>query len=107
LIFIQTHGTLLLYAAYHFDDEIELTIQDQYSISTNTATSPIFVNIMNAVAACTELLAGLDPDILDYIVGILEDADNDDSEETKEIIAGFLVSSEFCDSEEEATTNER
>jgi len=104
LIFIQTHGTLLLYAAYHFDDEIELTIQDQYSISTNTATSPIFVNIMNAVAACTELLAGLDPDILDYIVGILEDADNDDSEETKEIIAGFLVSSEFCDSEEEATT---
>ena len=58
---------------------------------------------MNAVAACKDLLADLDPDILDYIVGILEDEDQDDDEETTETIAGFLVSSEFCESEEEAT----
>ena len=58
---------------------------------------------MNAAAACKELLTGLDPDILDYIIGILEDEDNDDDEETTETIAGFLVSSEFCEVEEEAT----
>jgi len=57
---------------------------------------------MNAIAACNELLTGLDPDILDYIVSILEDEDNDDDEEATETIAGFLVSSEFCETEEEA-----
>jgi len=58
---------------------------------------------MNARNACTELLSGLDPDVFDYIVGILEDADSDDREETIETIAGFLVSSEFCEEEDEAT----
>lgn len=58
---------------------------------------------MNAIDSCSKLLSGLDPDLFDYIVGILEDADKDDREETIETIAEFLVSSEFCD-EDEATS---
>jgi ATP-binding cassette subfamily F protein 3 len=54
--------------------------------------------------ACTALLPNLDPDILSYIVGILEDVNNDDTtdkEETVETISGFLASADYC-SEDEA-----
>jgi ATP-binding cassette subfamily F protein 3 len=56
-----------------------------------------------ALDACTALLPGLDPDIFDYIVGILDD-ETLDAEEMQETVAGFLLSAEFCDSEEEAAT---
>jgi ABC-type Mn2+/Zn2+ transport system ATPase subunit len=59
---------------------------------------------MSAVDACTALLPGLDPAILEYIVGILEDDvghdDADDAAERIETIAGFLESAEFCTEEE-------
>ena len=55
-------------------------------------------------SVCTELLSGLDSDVLDYIVGILDDVDNLDREDGIEMIAGLLVSAEFCDSEDQATT---
>ena len=52
---------------------------------------------------CTALLPDLDPDIFSYIVGILDDNSNDaDAEETIETIAGFLLSAEYCSSDEEA-----
>jgi ABC-type Mn2+/Zn2+ transport system ATPase subunit len=59
---------------------------------------------MSAVDVCTALLPGLDPAILEYIVGILEDDANhddaDDAAERIETIAGFLESAEFCEGEE-------
>jgi ABC-type Mn2+/Zn2+ transport system ATPase subunit len=61
---------------------------------------------MSAVAdTCADLLPGLDPAILEYIVGILEDDvvdhnDADDAAERIETIAGFLESAEFCGEEE-------
>jgi ATP-binding cassette subfamily F protein 3 len=62
---------------------------------------------MSAVDACTALLPGLDPAILEYIVGILEDDvnhdDADDAAERIETIAGFLESAEFCDEKEALT----
>ena len=62
---------------------------------------------MNARNACTELLSGLDPDLFDYIVGILDDAENNDAEETIEMVSGFLQSAEFCASEDEALVKAR
>ena len=59
---------------------------------------------MSAADVCTALLPGLDPAILEYIVGILEDDANhddaDDAAERIETIAGFLESAEFCEEEE-------
>jgi hypothetical protein len=56
---------------------------------------------MTATSVCTEFLSGLDSDVLEYIVGILEDADSNlDREDGIEMIAGLLVSAEFCDSED-------
>ena len=55
---------------------------------------------------CTELLPDLDEDIFDYIVGILEDVDfgeSDDTEDTAEMISGLLSSAEYCTSDEDAT----
>jgi ATP-binding cassette, subfamily F, member 3 len=55
---------------------------------------------MSATDTCTALLPGLDPDILEYIVGILDDVvpeDADDVAERIDTIAGFLESAEFCD----------
>ena len=53
---------------------------------------------------CTALLPGLDPAIVEYIVGILEDDANhddaDDAAERIETIAGFLEGAEFCEEEE-------
>lgn len=46
---------------------------------------------MAAAKVCTDLLPNLDPDIADYIVGILEDdsaLDEDTKEETAETISG-------------------
>jgi ABC-type Mn2+/Zn2+ transport system ATPase subunit len=65
--------------------------------SDNTAT----------LDACTALLPNLDPDILSYIVGILEDVnangnDETDAEETLETIAGFLASADYCNETEAA-----
>ena len=56
---------------------------------------------MTATSVCTAFLSGLDSDVLEYIVGILEDADSNlDREDGIEMIAGLLVSAEFCDSED-------
>mmetsp|Transcript_23999 Transcript_23999/g.43001 ORF Transcript_23999/g.43001 Transcript_23999/m.43001 type:complete len:782 (-) Transcript_23999:30-2375(-) len=63
--------------------------------------------------ACSALLPGLEPDIFDYIVGILDDAvsdndrDMDADEETAESIAGFLLSAEYCETEEDAAAKAR
>ena len=62
-----------------------------------------------AEEVCSELLPNLDPDILDYIIGILSDEsadllDDDTKDETIETISGFLVSAEYCEDEEEAAS---
>ena len=60
---------------------------------------------MAAIKACEELLPGLDEDIAGYISGILDDEsalDADSADDTIETIAGFLLSAEYCESEEEA-----
>ena len=54
---------------------------------------------VSVLDACNAELSGLDPDIFDYIVGVLED---ETDEQTAETIEAFLLSCEFCDSEEEA-----
>ena len=68
-------------------------------MSTHTAAEQV----------CSELLPNLDPDILDYIIGILSDEsadllDADAKDETIETISGFLVSAEYCEDEEEAAS---
>ena len=61
-----------------------------------------------AAEACSKLLPNLDPDIADYIVGILSDEnallDADSRQETIDTISGFLVSADYCDDEEEAAS---
>jgi ATP-binding cassette subfamily F protein 3 len=54
-------------------------------------------------AVCSELLKDLDEDIFDYIVGILEDVDAEDTDDTTEMISGLLSSAEYCASEEDAS----
>jgi len=51
-------------------------------------------------ATCTEKLAGLDEDILDYIISMLEGDETED--EKSEAISSFLLSCEHCSSDEEA-----
>jgi len=61
---------------------------------------------MAAAKVCIDLLPNLDPDIADYIVGILEDdsaLDADTKEDTAETISGFLLSAKYCETEEDAT----
>ena len=58
--------------------------------------------MVNARDVCTELLPDLDEDIFEYVVGILEDFDAEDAEETSEMIAGLLSGAEFCPSDEES-----
>ena len=46
---------------------------------------------MAAAKACTEILPNLDPDIADYIIGILDDEsalETDSREDTAETISG-------------------
>jgi len=50
---------------------------------------------------CEHILSGIDEDILEYIVSMIEDQ-IDDLSEISEGIAGFILSSEFTDSEEAA-----
>lgn len=61
-----------------------------------------------AAEACSDLLPNLDPDIADYIVGILSDEsallDADSRQETIDTISGFLVSAEYCDDEKKAAS---
>jgi ATP-binding cassette subfamily F protein 3 len=58
---------------------------------------------MATLAACTRLLPNLDPDVFSYIVGILEDdSDTMDAEDMAETIKGFLLSAEFCETDDEA-----
>lgn len=57
---------------------------------------------------CTQMLPGLDPDLISYIAGILGDDSGDDSvEEMAETISGLLESAEYCDSAEEAMSKSR
>jgi ATP-binding cassette, subfamily F, member 3 len=56
--------------------------------------------------ACTEILPGLDSDIFEYIVGLLEDyapGENDD-DTMRSTIAEFLVESEYCSAATDAET---
>jgi len=57
-------------------------------------------------ALCTEILTGLDPDLISYIAGILGDesevVDKEAVEDMAETISGFLESAEYCDSSEES-----
>jgi ATP-binding cassette, subfamily F, member 3 len=56
--------------------------------------------------ACTEILPGLESDIFDYIVGLLEDyaPDENDDETMRSTIAKFLVESEYCSTASDAET---
>jgi ATP-binding cassette, subfamily F, member 3 len=59
---------------------------------------------MAALDSCSALLPNLDPDILSYIAGIIEDdSDSLNAEETADTISGLLISSEYCETEEHAT----
>jgi ATP-binding cassette, subfamily F, member 3 len=58
---------------------------------------------MAVLSVCEALLPNLDPDVFSYIVGLLEDDESNDTEEMAETIAGFLLSAEFCDNDEEAS----
>ena len=51
---------------------------------------------------CTKLLPDLDEDIFDYVVGMLEDVEDDDIDDTAEMISGLLSSAEYCPSDEDA-----
>ena len=83
-------------------------------ISVDRERTDIHIHIMSstetaAERACSELLPNLDPDILDYIIGILSDEsalldDDDTKDETIETISGFLVSAEYCEDEDEAAS---
>ena len=50
---------------------------------------------------CEQTLGGIDEDILEYIVSMIEDQ-LDDLSEISEGIAGFILSSDFVDTEEDA-----
>jgi ATP-binding cassette, subfamily F, member 3 len=56
--------------------------------------------------ACTEILPGLDSDIFEYIVGLLEDyaPGESDDETMRSTIAEFLVESEYCSAVSDAET---
>lgn len=61
--------------------------------------------MVNVNEVCSELLSGLDEDILEYIVGALEEFQNDssaDKEETATMICSFLQSAEYLEDEDEA-----
>lgn len=58
---------------------------------------------MAVLSVCEVLLPNLDPDVFSYIVGLLEDDESNDTEEMAEAIAGFLLSAEFCENDEEAS----
>ncbi|MGK3745546.1 MAG: ATP-binding cassette subfamily F protein 3 [Bacillariaceae sp.] len=58
--------------------------------------------MVSARDVCTELLPDLDEDIFEYVVGIIEDVDTDDLDETSEMIAGLLSGAEYCPSDEES-----
>ena len=54
-----------------------------------------------AMAAIVErVLAGLDEDLMEYVVGLTEDTEDDD--DLKEAVAAFVLSSELCEDEEAA-----
>lgn len=56
---------------------------------------------MDPREACTSLLNGLDEDILEYVIGMLE---GDEDQETMEAaVADFLISCDHCATEDEAT----
>ena len=56
---------------------------------------------MSIQEKCEQILSGIDADILEYIVSMIEDQ-IDDLSEISEGIAGFILSSEFVDTEEAA-----
>lgn len=51
-------------------------------------------------ATCVAALKGLDDDILEYVIGMLEG--DEDEDEKREALEGFLVSCEHCSTEDEA-----
>jgi hypothetical protein len=70
------------------------------NILHNTVGAINMADGSDALAACQEILPGLDPDIFEYIVGLLEDfspSDDDPNGETMQgTIAEFLVETEYC-----------
>ena len=57
---------------------------------------------MDAREACSSLLAGLDEDILEYVIQMLEG--DEDQETMEEAVKDFLLSCEHCATEDEAVT---
>jgi ATP-binding cassette, subfamily F, member 3 len=51
---------------------------------------------------CRKVLGGLEPDILDYIIGIIEEQSSNDISDLRETIIGFLMSSDFAADEDDA-----
>ena len=51
-------------------------------------------------ATCEKALQGLDDDILEYVIGMLEG--DEDEDEKREALSAFLVSCDHCSTEEEA-----
>jgi len=51
-------------------------------------------------AVVERILAGLDEDLMEYVVGLCEDTEEDD--DLKEAVAAFVLSSELCEDEDEA-----
>ena len=55
---------------------------------------------MEAREACNAHLSGLDEDILEYVIGMLEG--DEDQETMTTAVSDFLLSTEYCASEDEA-----
>ena len=56
-------------------------------------------------STCDAILEGLDPEILEYIKGVL--IDDQDEEETGEAVTSFLVSAEYCADDDAAAKKTR
>ena len=56
---------------------------------------------MDVRATCVAKLKGLDEDVLEYVIGMLEGDESDDDK--SEALSSFLISCEHCATEEQAT----
>ena len=56
---------------------------------------------MDVRATCVAKLSGLDEDVLEYVIGMLEGDESDDDK--SEALSSFLISCEHCATEEQAT----
>lgn len=56
----------------------------------------------NVAETCTDVLQGLEPDILSYIIDMVESHEGDDTEDLTSSISGLLVGAEFVTDEDAA-----